>query len=114
MKPLRQKSASRPEDKIVEELTAFLKARDWLVKKTHGNIFQFGFPDLYCAHFKYGQRWIEVKVPERIKFTGAQLEFFPQLIAHGVGVWVLVAATENEYLKLFRPSNYYQITLERL
>jgi hypothetical protein len=77
------------------------------VKSTHGNIYQYGFPDLYIAHRSYGVRWIEIKNPDGYRFTGAQLEFFHQLASAGVGVWVLTAATEDEYKKLFSPANWH-------
>jgi hypothetical protein len=73
-------------------------------------MFQSGFPDLFCCHKSYGIRWVEVKNPEKYSFTAAQLTDFPMFNAHGVGIWVLVAATEEEYKKLFRPQNWYQYT----
>lgn len=88
--------------------------RDWLVKSTHGNEFQHGLPDLYCAHLRFGTRWIEVKNPLAYSFTAAQLEFFPQLNAVGVGVWILTAATESEYEKLFKPGNWYHYLMVKL
>ncbi len=103
-----------PERRIQDSLIDFLKMRDWLVKETHGNIYQYGFPDLYCAHLKYGQRWVEVKNPVSYSFTPAQLEFFPKLAAAGVGVWVLTAATVVEYEKLFKQPNYYHYLLCKL
>jgi hypothetical protein len=98
---------SGPEALIQEALINFLKIRDWYVKVTHGNIYQFGFPDLYCCHLKFGTRWIEVKNPTKYSFTAAQLETFPHFAAKGVGVWVLTAATEYEYRKLFGPANWH-------
>lgn len=78
-----------------------------MVRETHGNIYQSGFPDIYTAHPRYRTRWIEVKNPEGYSFTKAQREFFPLLASCGVGVWVLTAATEEEYLKLWQPANWY-------
>jgi hypothetical protein len=48
-----------------------------------------------------------VKNPEKYSFTPAQLETFPMFGAKGIGIWVLVAATEAEYRKLFGPANWY-------
>ena len=98
---------SGPEAKIQDALIDFLRHRSWIVKSTHGNIYQYGFPDLYIAHRSYGVRWIEIKNPDGYRFTGAQLEFFHQLASAGVGVWVLTAATEDEYKKLFSPANWH-------
>jgi len=106
MKPIRN-YAKGPEAKIQEEIINFLKLRDWFVRVIHGNTFQSGLPDLWAAHRQYGQRWIEVKNPKKYAFTGAQLETFPRMIAAGVNVYVLVEASEDEYKKLFGPSNYW-------
>jgi hypothetical protein len=97
-----------PEAVIQRQLTEFLKIRDWMVKPTMGNMFQAGFPDLYCAHRMKGARWIEVKLPDMkgSRFTPAQLSWFPQFSAAGVGIWILTAATEFEYSKLFSPPNW--------
>lgn len=96
-----------PEAKIQSALEDYLKVRDWFVQVMHGNLFQFGVPDMYIAHRRYGARWVEVKNPLSYRFTPAQLETFPRMAAAGVGVWVLIAATESEYRKLFAPANWH-------
>lgn len=96
-----------PERVIQDDLIDFLKIRDWLVMETHGNLYQKGFPDLYIAKRGFGARWVEVKNPVKFAFTGAQLEAFPKLTAEGIGIWILTAATEHEYAKLFRPPNWW-------
>jgi len=70
-------------------------------------MYQSGFPDVYAYHARYGTRWIEVKVKDRYKFTPAQLETFPDFSAKNVGIWILTAATEAEYDKLFKPANWH-------
>ena len=102
-------SGKQPESYIVDDLTHYMMARGWLVMKTHGNKFQQGFPDLYCAHREYKTRWIEVKQPHRKvnPFTEAQLRTFQEFAAKGVGVWVLTAGDEKEYKKLWLPANWY-------
>jgi hypothetical protein len=97
----------RPEDKIVQALKAYLRTREWLVKKTHGSEYQSGFPDLFCAHKRFGIRWVEVKVAKHGRFTPAQIETFREFAGVGVGVWVLVGATEEEYQKLFHQPNWW-------
>jgi len=97
-----------PEAKIQRELILFLQQRRWIVKETHGNLYQSGFPDLYATNRIYGPRWIECKNPLNYKFTNAQLRDFPVLCANGSPIWILTAATEEEYQKLFRPYNWYQ------
>ena len=109
MNPFKPKNTKKagPERIIQDALKVMLKGRDWLVMETHGNEFQFGFPDLYCAHLRYGSRWIEVKNPKNYSFTKAQMQFFPMMSSKGVGIWILTAATEYEYNKLFMPANWY-------
>lgn len=94
---------ARSEAEIQEAIINELQKRGWIVKSTHGNLYQSGFPDLFATHKTYGQRWIEVKRPERTGdiFTPAQREFFPLLCANGSGVWVLTGETEDQ-LKLLR------------
>ena len=100
------------EAQIQDAITKMLTLYGWYVKPTHGNMYQWGFPDLFACHSSYGQRWIEVKLPnmQGSRFTPAQLESFPKLCANGSGVWILTAATDHEYEKLFEKSNYWQYT----
>lgn len=102
-----------PEAKIQEALIKLLQGHGWYVMVTHGNMYQSGFPDLYATHSRYGPRWIEVKNPLAYSFTAAQLECFPKLSANGSRIWILVAATDDEYNKLFKPENwtYYMMKM---
>ena len=97
-----------PERIIQDDLILFLEKKGWFVKETHGNVYQNGFPDLFATHRSYGTRWIEVKNPKQYAFTPAQLEQFPKFVMHGSGIWILTAATEVEYQKLFKACNWYQ------
>ncbi len=96
----------KPESKIQDKLIPFLEHRNWLVEQTQGNIAQKGFPDLFCHHVRWQSRWIDVKVLGRYEFTNAQIEKWPKWSSHGVGIWILTAATEEEYDKLFQPPNW--------
>lgn len=107
LKPKRSRTTG-PEAAIQEKLMALLKSFDWACIATHGNEYQMGFPDLYCAHSFHATRWVEVKNPAKYEFTRAQLTVFPLLASKGVGIWILTAATEEEYKKLFKPPNWYQ------
>lgn len=109
MEPLGLRSRKGPERKIQDAVIKMLRVKGWYVMQTHGNMYQCGFPDLFACHSKYGQRWIEIKKPNMVgsKFTPAQLEHFPKLVANGSGVWILVAATETEYEKLFSRPNWW-------
>lgn len=96
-----------PEAIIQRAIIAMLEDQEWAVMSTHGNIYQFGFPDLYAMHYTRGTRWIEVKNPEGYSFTPAQMKMFPIFASKGVGIWILTAATEYEYEKLMQPCNWY-------
>lgn len=87
---------------IIKELTL----KQWYVKSTHGNAYQSGFPDLFCTHFSYGMRWLEVKKPKGYSFTAAQLECFPKFCAYGSKIWVATSHIGVEEL-LMKPSNWH-------
>ena len=106
MEKPRIRESHGPEWKIQQKLIRFLRARKWLVEITQGNLYQKGFPDLYLSHVKFGQRWIDVKNPVAYTFTKAQRIKWPNWEKHGVGIWILVAPTEEEYDKIFQPPNW--------
>ena len=109
MRSLKARKKHGPEWYIQQDIIKFLRAREWFVKPTHGNAHQSGFPDLFCCHRKYGYRWVEVKNPKSYKFTPAQKECFPLFCANGSGIWVMTAATEEEYQKILKhPFNWWQ------
>jgi len=97
-----------PEHKIQRALIEFLQGRGWLVEHTHGNLYQTGFPDLFCHHPKWGDRWIDCKQPKNYTFTKAHRLKWPVWDSYGVGIWILTAATQEEYDKLFAPPNWRQ------
>lgn len=97
-----------PEAKIQEDIIKALRAAEWIVVVTHGNIYQHGLPDLYCAHKLHGSRWLEVKNTKgSYSFTPAQLELFPLLSSKGVGIWVLGSAEPSELQLLLGPANWW-------
>jgi hypothetical protein len=95
-----------PEWFIQRDLIALLKARGWHVERTHGNLYQTGFPDLYVMHKKWGTRWIDCKQPKYYSFTKAQRIKWPLWEAMGTPIWILTAATQEEYDKLMGPPNW--------
>lgn len=105
MDPLKVKK--KPEKIIQDALEKFLLLKGWFTINTHGNMYQSGFPDMYCCHRRYGARWVEVKNPLKYSFTPAQLDVFPQFSAQGVGIWILTAATEEQYNLLFKSANWH-------
>lgn len=96
----------RPEAKIQAALIDFLEGRNWLVEPTHGNAFQKGLPDLFLAHVRHGQRWVDCKVKGKYSFTKAQKAKWPKWEKNGVGIWILTAASQDEYDLLFQPPNW--------
>lgn len=105
-RPIIVNTKKGPERIIQDRIIYFLRAREWFVVETHGNMFQRGLADLFATHRKYGQRWIEVKQATGYSFTAAQLENFPLFVANGSGIWILCDATEDEYQKLFKEPNW--------
>lgn len=104
MKKLRSKHGA--EWVIQRDLMRFLRERGWLVERTHGNLFQQGFPDLYVSHKKFGQRWIDVKNPVSYQYTKAQCQKWPIWDSFGIGIWIIVGANQEEYDKLFATPNW--------
>ena len=110
MEPFDPKKRKGPEAQIQEDIIEMLELKGWFVKVTHGNMYQSGFPDLFACHALLGHRWIEVKKPgfKGSKFTKAQLRDFPKFCANGSNVWILTAATKEEYDKLNDECNWWQ------
>jgi len=95
-----------PEVQIQRKLVAFLKARGWHVERLFADAFQNGFPDLFAAHPKWGQRWIEVKRPDEYSFTLRQRQKFPAWEKARIGIWILTAATQEQHDLLFKAPNW--------
>ncbi len=95
----------KPESIIQDKIVKKLRYCEWFVKETHGNKYQSGFPDLYATHSIYQARWIEVKVATQFSFTPAQVKDLPKFNANGSPIFILVDDTDEEYEKLFKPSN---------
>jgi len=110
MQPMQPKNHGdqRPEAKIQKAIVKMLTNLGWLAKATHGNAYSRGWPDIFASHPIIGHRWIEVKLPNMkgSKYTAAQLEWFPKFKEFGSGVWVLTAASDEEYKKLFDAPNW--------
>ncbi len=95
-----------PEWHIQRDVKKMLETRGWHVERLIGNMFQTGIPDLYCFHKKWSERWVDVKQPKKYNFTKAQRYKWPLWEKAGLGIWILVAATQEEYDKLFKPPNW--------
>jgi hypothetical protein len=101
-----QEQEGKPEAQIQRELVAFIQARGWLVERMLANAYQTGIPDLYCYCRERGERWIEVKRADQYSFTLRQRQKWPVWDAAGIGIWILTAATEGQYVLLFKPPNW--------
>jgi hypothetical protein len=95
-----------PEWHIQKKLLEYLRDRGWLVEVMHGNAFQQGIPDLFLHHPQRGSRWVDVKNPKQYSFTKAQRLKWPLWDHFGIGIWILTAATQEEYDKLFGLPNW--------
>lgn len=116
MKSKKLSGRQGPEAKVQKAILEMLRQRQWHCIVTHGSLYMSGVPDIFCCHKSYGQRWVEVKLPEMkgSRFTAAQLREFPKLCANGSGVWILTAATDSEYYKLFKESNFSYYYLRKV
>lgn len=101
-----RKPAHGPEYHIQADIIKYLKDREWMVERMIGNAYQFGIPDLYARHRKWGERWIDVKNPGAYNFTQAQKIKWPLWESYNCGVWILTAANQEQYDKLFGPPNF--------
>lgn len=101
-----KRNNSRPEAKIQEALIELMEYRGWDCEVTHGSVYQTGLPDIYAMHLKWGKRWIDCKVEGRYNFTPAQKIKWPKWERKGTGIWILTAATDEQYKKLFGPPNF--------
>ncbi len=97
-----------PEWHIRRDVREMLETRGWMVEIMVGSAFQTGVPDLYCFNRKWGERWIDTKDPDRYTFTKAQRYKWPLWEKAGVGIWILTAATQEQYDLLFKPPNWRQ------
>jgi hypothetical protein len=96
-----------PEYGIQREIVKFLRLRGWHVERLVGMAWQSGLSDLFICHKKFGIRFVEIKQEDHYRFTRAQKYKFPQLMKNGCGVWILTAATEKQYERLFGLPNLW-------
>lgn len=75
-----------------------------VVDKTHGNMYQPGWPDLYAFHPHRGPKWIEVKTPTG-ELTVAQRARFSCWHVAGVQIHVLCDA---DLTPIYQPGNWFE------
>jgi len=100
---------SRPEAALQLKIIDLLEECGWIVEVMHGNVFQKGIPDLYLFHRQYGHKWVDVKLPKGSVLTKAQCQKWPKWEAAGIDIWIMKAATIEEYQKLFQPANWREM-----
>lgn len=110
VKPFKERKIGHPEADIQKAVVIKLEFQSWYVRVMHASAKNAGWPDLFACHKRYGQRWIEIKLPKMqgSKFTVAQFEDFPKFCANGSGVWILTGDSDYEINKLFSTPNWYQ------
>ena len=91
---------------IQRELVEFLRTRGWHVERMLADAYQNGIPDLFCHHKRWGMRWVEVKRPDEYSFTLRQRQKWPAWEKAGIGIWILTAATQEQYDLLFKSPNW--------
>jgi len=101
-----------PEFTIQHAIVEFLRERGWHVERlvggeVRGGAVQSGLPDIFACHKKFGVRFIEVKYEDSFRFTLAQKWKFPLLMANGCGIWILTAASDEQYDRLFKEPNLW-------
>ena len=106
VKKFKPKGGHQTEAVIQRDIVKFLQLRGWLVHVTHMNQMESGWPDLNIIHPRYGVRFVDVKVPNKGSLTKRQKEYWPTMHTFGAGPYIMTAATEYEYRKLFGKPNY--------
>lgn len=71
------------------------------MKRMIGNALQSGVPDYLAMHLRHGMRWIDFKNPANYEFTDAQIQEWPVWEKNGTGIWIITAATQEQYDLLF-------------
>jgi hypothetical protein len=102
-----------PEYKVQAKFIEYLQCRNWRVERMIGNALQMGIPDIFIMHEKHGTRWVDLKAPGKYEFTRAQIHKWPLWEAKKVGIWIIRAATDEEYDKLFHPPNMREYWKDR-
>jgi len=105
VEPKKFRNKHGPEHKIQNDFISFVQYRGWHAERLIGNQLQVGIPDLLLGHPQHGMRWVDLKAPGKYEFTRAQRWKWPLWERYGMGVWIIIAATEEEYDKLFAPPN---------
>lgn len=92
---------------VQDTIAQYMRQRHWTVHIMTCGKYQKGIPDMYCMHPMHGDRWVEIKRPDRrVTFTNDQKRVFPTFTKNKKGIWVLRSV--DEYPLLFGPPNLDQ------
>ncbi len=97
------------ESEIQHAIIHFLRAHGWTCQPMWADSYQNGIPDLYCFHKQWGPRWVEVKRPKGYSFTHRQRQKFPAWEKAGIGIWILTAATQEQYRPAFQEAELAEL-----
>jgi len=90
---------TNPEGKIQNQIMEKLRSFGWSCLPTCGNLYQHGFPDIYCLHPHYGGAWVEVKRRNAFSITPAQRKYFP--IMHQAKQKIYILTDKEEHTLMF-------------
>ena len=103
MDPIKKKPIK--ENLVYDQVKRKLEAMGWLVEKTHGSMYQIGWPDLFILHPEHGSRWVELKRPRTGRLKPSQEKKFRLWSRYGVGVWIMTGP--KDYEVLFQHPNWH-------
>lgn len=98
----------KPEKTGAQRLINLMRSEGWKCRRLNvsaGIYSTPGFPDYFCTHYKYGQRWIETKALG-MKLRQEQAEFARDCEVANIGVWV--CHDEKDYQLLFEKPNWWR------
>lgn len=104
MKP-RKDPRSESEKELQRKVVARFRSEGWLVEKTHGSMYQKGWPDLMCRHPSLGLIWVEMKRPGE-QLRPSQVAKFRLWSKYGHRIWVFTGP--QDFKKLRHKPNWWQ------
>jgi hypothetical protein len=75
-------------DVLYPEVKKRLELMGWHVEKTHGNLWQIGWPDLMIIRTGV-TKWIELKSTDKNKLRTSQCMKFGMWHRHGVKIYII-------------------------
>ncbi len=94
------------DNQLRRKIVKYLTLRGWYVEPLLSNAYHDGIPVLYCFKREYGFRWVEPKRPDDRSLTRLQWRKFSEWEEVNLPIWILTAATQEQYDLLFGPPNW--------